>query len=105
MSLKNTKIIEDLIIFYVKENYKNYLVDKSIKKIPEDQIESVVETLYTDRKQHLKEFLKNSLKELMKKDYIGDLAVQSICNEIFEDDGFCKARLVTEIRVQQNESI
>jgi hypothetical protein len=105
MSLKNTKIIEDLIIFYVKENYKNYLVDKSIKKIPEDQIDSVVETLYTDRKQHLKEFLKNSLKEIMKEDYIGDLAVQSICNEIFEDDDFCKARLITEIKVQQKESI
>lgn len=105
MSLNNTKLIEDLILFYVKENYANYLKEKHIKKIPDDEIPSVIETLYSDRKVHLKQFLKSSLKELMKDEYIGDLAVQSICNEIFSDDEVCKQRLITEINIQQKDEM
>ena len=105
MSLNNTKLIEDLILFYVKENYLNYLKEKNISKIPDNEISSVIETLYSDRKAHLKQFLKSSLKELMKDDYIGDLAVQSICNEIFSDDEVCKQRLITEINIQQNHEM
>ena len=105
MSLKNTKLVEDLILFYVKENYFNYLKEKQIDKIPENEISSVIETLYSGRKQHLKEFLKASLKEIMKEDYIGDLAVQSICNEIFSDDEVCKQRLITEINIQQTNEL
>jgi hypothetical protein len=105
MSLKNTKLVEDLILFYVKENYLKYLQEKKISKIPEDEIPSVIETLYSDRKVHLKEFLKVSLKKLMNEEYIGDLAVQSICNEIFSDDDVCKQRLITEINIQQNQEL
>ena len=105
MSLKNTKLVEDLILFYVKENYFNYLKEKQINKIPEKEIPSVIETLYSERKQHLKVFLKNSLKEIMKGDYIGDLAVQTICNEIFSDDEVCKQRLITEINIQQTDEL
>lgn len=105
MSLKNTKLVEDLILFYVKENYMKYIKEKNISKIPDDEIPSVIETLYSDRKSHLKEFLKASLKEIMKDDYIGDLAVQGICNEIFLDDDVCKQRLITEINIQQKQEI
>ena len=105
MSLKNTNLVEDLILFYVKENYLKYLQEKKISKIPEDEIPSVIETLYSDRKVHLKEFLKISLKKLMDEEYIGDLAVQSICNEIFSDDDVCKQRLITEINIQQNQEL
>ena len=59
---QNTKMVKDLILFYVKENYTNYLQTKNIKMIPEDDIQQVVEQIYTDRKPHLKEFLKSSLK-------------------------------------------
>ena len=102
---QNTKIVKDLILFYVKENYTNYLQTNNIKMIPEDDIQQVVEQIYTDRKPHLKEFLKSSLKELMKDEYIGDLAVQSICNGIFADDEFCKNRIITEINLYQKQSL
>ena len=105
MALKNTKLIQDLILFYVKENYQEYLTKNNMTKIPSEQIETVVETLYTDRKSHLKDFLKNSLKEIMKDEYIGDLAVQTICNEIFSDDEFCKSRIITEIKAYQNKKL
>lgn len=105
MSSKNTKIVRDLIIFYVKENYKQYLQEKSLQSIPEEEISDVVDVLYGERKSHLKGFLKKSLKEIMKEDYMGDLAVQAMCNEIFEDDTFCKQRLTLEIKLFQEKNV
>lgn len=98
-----TKLIQDLIMFYVKENYNHYLTKNNLDKIPNDQIKSVVKSIYSDKKDHLKGFLKTSLKELMKDDYIGDLALLNICNEIFEDDDLCVNRLTMEIENYQNE--
>ena len=62
----------------------------------------VISNLYTEKKEHLKEFLKGSLKKVMKEDYIGDLALLNICTEIFNDDNLCKNRLIMEIRNYQN---
>ena len=46
MSLQ--KHIKDLIFFYVKTNYNQYLEDHKIKLIPEEKIDSVIESLYDD---------------------------------------------------------
>ena len=61
--------------------------------------------IYIDRKPHLKDFLKNSLKQVMGDDYIGDLGVQSICNDIFSDDDFCKNRIIMEINMYQKRQL
>ena len=103
--MSNTsRLIQDLILFYVKENYNHYLKENELEKIPNDQIENVVDTIYTNKKEHLKEFLKESLKKMMGGEYIGDLALLNICNEIFEDDQLCINRLVYEITNYQNET-
>tara|TARA_Y100001958_G_scaffold129297_1_gene97836 strand:- start:11448 stop:11762 length:315 start_codon:yes stop_codon:yes gene_type:complete len=104
MSNTATKLIQDLILFYVKENYNHYLTKNDIKKIPDDKIKGVVTSIYSDKKDHLREFLKGSLKELMKDDYIGDLALLNICNEIFEDDELCINRLTLEIKNFQDDN-
>ena len=102
--MSNTsRLIQDLILFYVKENYNHYLKENELEKIPDDQIKNVVDTIYTNKKEHLKEFLKESLKSLMKDEYIGDLALLNICNEIFDDDQLCINHLVYEINNYQNE--
>ena len=100
----SSKLIQDLILFYVKENYNHYLKENELEKIPDDQIENVVDTIYTTKKEHLKGFLKESLKKMMGEEYIGDLALLNICNEIFEDDQLCINRLVYEITNYQNET-
>tara|TARA_Y100000590_G_scaffold388076_1_gene462138 strand:- start:5901 stop:6212 length:312 start_codon:yes stop_codon:yes gene_type:complete len=99
----SSKLIQDLILFYVKENYNHYLKENELEKIPENQIENVVDTIYTTKKEHLKGFLKESLKKMMGEEYIGDLALLNICNEIFNDDQLCINRLVYEIRNYQKE--
>ena len=97
------KLIQDLIFFYVKENHDNYIKEKKIKFIDDNLLPSVIEHLYTNKKPHLQGFLKNSLKEIMKDDYIGDLMVDNICYDIFNDDDVCKNRLIMEIRLYQKK--
>ena len=101
--MSNQKIIEDLILFYVKENYKKYLKDKNLEKIPNDEIKNAVEEIYTSRKDHLKDFLKLSLKQIMKENYCGDLVVINICTDIFNDDDLCINRITREIELFQNK--
>ena len=99
-----SRLIQDLILFYVQENYNHYLKKKEMEKIPEEEIRGVVEKIYCHKKDHLKEFLKESLKKMMGGEYIGDLALLNICNEIFDDDQLCINRLVYEITNYQNET-
>ena len=98
--MDKNNLVKELILFYVTENYKKYILDNNIESINEDQIPSVIEELYSDRKQHLKIFLKESLKKMQGKDYMGDLVFQNLCLEIFHDDELCKKRLELEIMIQ-----
>ena len=62
MSLQ--KNIRDLIFFYVKTNYNEYLKKQNIKIIDENKIDEVINNLYDDRKEHIQIFIKDSLKQL-----------------------------------------
>ena len=99
--MSTNKLIQDLILFYVKENYNKYLEENDLKIIPEKDIESIISQLYVDKKEHIQVFLKSSLKQLMKDEYIGDQTLSNICREIFSDDELCKNRLVMEIKNYQ----
>ena len=101
-NLQNT--IKDLIFFYIKTNYEKYLKDNQINTIPDEEITDVISKLYIDRKEHLKSFLKKSLKNLLKGNYPGDLVILNIFTDIFNDDNVCKNRLILEIRMYQNKS-
>ena len=56
MSNSCLKMIKDLVIFYVKENYKSYLIEKDIKVIESKDLDSVINELYTQKKRTLKKF-------------------------------------------------
>ena len=102
MSLQQN--IRDLIFFYVKTNYDQYLKDHNIKFIPDNDIDNIIHTLYDERKEHIQEFIKSSLKELYKsksEEYPGDLIILNILVDIFNDDDLCKNRLIAEIKLHQ----
>ena len=101
MSLQ--KNIKDLIFFYVKQNYENYLKVNNVEYISEDKITEVISSLYLERKDHLKEFIKTSLKQVMKEEYPGDLVILNIMVDIFSDDELCKNRLIVEIKLHQQK--
>jgi len=102
---KLERTIKDLIIFYVKENYKKYLLEKNLKSIKKENLKEVISHLYDSKKPHLKDFLKNSLKELLKEEYPGDLVINNICFQIFEDDELCKNRVCVEIELHQENNL
>ena len=95
------KRIQDLIHFYVKHNYERYLEDHQVQVIQDDQVPTVIRSLYDDRKEHLKGFIKTSLQRLMGPDYPGDLVVLNILVNVFEDDELCRNRLIMEINLHQ----
>jgi hypothetical protein len=97
------KHIQELIFFYVKTNYTQYLKDNHLSSIPEKNIATVVSELYIDRKEHLKAFIKEGLKKILKDEYPGDLMIINIYTEIFEDDELCKNRIIAEIRLYQEQ--
>ncbi len=99
--MSTNKLIQDLILFYVKENYNKYLEENNLNIIPEKDLKNVISQLYVDKKEHIQVFLKQSLTQIMKDEYIGDQTVSNICREIFSDDDLCKNRLVMEIKNYQ----
>jgi len=104
MSLQ--KNIRDLIFFYVKTNYNEYLISNEIKIIPESDIDNVIHSLYDERKDHIKVFIQNSLKKLYESkpdEYPGDQTVNNLLLNIFQDDELCKNRLSVEIKLHQQK--
>ena len=93
--------IKDLIFFYVKTNYEDYLEINKLKTIPDSQINEVVSKLYFQRKEHIKQFILDSLKQMLKEEYPGDQTVKNILLNIFQDDDFCQNRLIIEIKMHQ----
>ena len=98
-------IIKELITFYIKTNYEQYLVDNEIETIPTEQIDNVVDTLYTNKKVHLKTFILSSMIELLKDEYPGDLIISNILNDILRDDQLCKRTLINEIDLYQKNNL
>ena len=98
-SLENR--IKDLIQFYVRTNYEQYLTEHKLTLIPESHLEPIITQLYDDRKDHLKVFIKQSLQTLLQSEYPGDLVVLNILTSIFEDDTLCRNRLLLEVKLHQ----
>ena len=97
------KRIRDIIHFYVKENYNHHLQSKQIKTILEDDIPTVVDELYTQKKDHIQVFVKDSLKVMLKDEIPEEYIINNLLSEVFRDDELCKNRLTMEIKVHQQK--
>ena len=60
--MEKNNIVKDLIIMFVTENYKEYLKENNLTSINEKEIPNVVNKLYIDKKDKLKVWLKQCLK-------------------------------------------
>ena len=97
------KRIRDLIHFYVKENYNHYLTVHKIDTILIDDIPSVVEELYGQKKDHIQIFVKDSLKIMLKDEIPEEYIINNLLSDIFRDDELCKNRLTMEIKLHQQK--
>ena len=94
--------IRSLLSFYIEINYNKYLKENNISKIDDDKIKSIITELYYDKKDHAIEFIKISLKELLKEEYPGDQQLTNILNR--SEDELNIIRIITEIELNQNKN-
>jgi hypothetical protein len=97
------KRIRDLIHFYVKENYNHYLQVHALSTIQEKDIPNVVDELYTDKKDHIQTFVKQSLQVMLKEEMPDPYIISNLLSDIFRDDVLCKNRLTTELKMHQQK--
>ena len=97
------KRIRDLIHFYVKENYNHHLQKNELTFIKEEDIPTVVDQLYTVKKDHIQVFVKDSLKVMLQDEMPDEYIINKLLSEIFRDDELCKNRLIMEIKLHQQK--
>lgn len=97
------KRIRDLIHFYVKENYNHHLQKNELTFIKEEDIPTVVDQLYTVKKDHIQVFVKDSLKVMLQDEMPDEYIINNLLSEIFRDDELCKNRLIMEIKLHQQK--
>ena len=97
------KRIRDLIHFYVKENYNHHLQKNELTFIKEEDIPTVVDQLYTVKKDHIQTFVKESLKVMLQDEMPDEYIINNLLSEIFRDDVLCKNRLIMEIKIHQQK--
>ena len=97
------KRIRDIIHFYVNENYKNYLKVNNLETIQEDDIPNVVNELYSQKKEHIQVFVKDSLVVMLKDEMPEEYIINNLLSEVFRDDELCKNRLAMEINIHQQK--
>ena len=97
------RTIKDLVIFYIKENYNKYLSDNNLKSINPEKLKKVISDMYYPKKDDLKEFVKNCMKETYKEEYPGDLVINNIFYDIYQDDELNINRMYNEIKLFQEK--
>jgi hypothetical protein len=93
--------IRNIIFFFVKTHYTNYLKENNLKYIDNSKIEEIIKEVYVDKKKELQQFIKNCLKDMMKDNYPGAL-VENIIFEIFQDQDLAINRVTIEIQKYQD---
>ena len=97
------KRIRDIIHFYVRENYNHYLTVNQITSIKDEDIPRVIDSLYSEKKEHIQVFVKASLKTMLKDDVPDEYIVTNLLTEVFRDDALCKNRITLEIKLHQSK--
>tara|TARA_B110000285_G_scaffold170231_1_gene190486 strand:- start:237 stop:551 length:315 start_codon:yes stop_codon:yes gene_type:complete len=93
--------IKELISFYIQINYDEYLKEKKISFIPENQIKKVITDMFDTKINHMIQFVKNALKDILKDEYPEESKIDLLFTEILNDKDFCINKLYIEIKIYQ----
>lgn len=85
--------VKHLVLHFVKLKYNEYLLSHKIQFIDEDKIEQIIHDLYIEKRDELKEYLRQSITDSQFAD--------KVILEIFNDEELCKNRLILEIKHYQ----
>ena len=94
--------IKELISFYIKINYEDYLKENKLQAIEDSKIKSIVSEMFDLKKDHMQDFVKKTLLDMLKDEYPGDSNIDNIFREILQDKDFCVNKIYTEIKAYQD---
>lgn len=103
------KTIKDIILFYAKTNYEQYLKDNNLTKISDDDIYNVVSSLYDNKKDHIRTFVIDTYRKLCEKngsEFPGELVIKNVLFGILQkdEDEYIKNKITLVIKEHQNKS-
>jgi hypothetical protein len=92
--------ISNIVLFYIKKHYHKYLEENNIQMIPENELNEVVLTFYTEKELELKKFIRNTMKKNFP-DYNTNFSMKAgteeIILEMFDDKEFSISKVSLEI--------
>jgi hypothetical protein len=94
-------LVKDITYFYIKFYYEKELTDTNQTKLTEDHIKNLISTLYNEKANDLKKYIRTTLKENLGEEYSA-IAVENIIIEMFNDPEYSKHRVLLEIMDYQN---
>lgn len=96
-------MVKELSLYFAKYHYDEYLKENKIKRIRDNEIQRVVELLYTEeKKKELREYIRTCLKETLAENY-NSFAIENILMEMFTDIELSKNRIILEIKSYQDD--
>ena len=102
-NLPNT--IRSITFYYIKKYYQKYLEEHKINKIPDNELENIVSTLYNEKQSELKSYIRGTMRKNFKdydKNFTLKTGTEEIILEMFDDPEFSKKRLILEIKNYQD---
>ena len=100
MSQDLPKTISNIVLYYIKKHYHNYLKEHQTSKIPEDEINNVVNSFYVEKELELKKFIRNTMRKNFPnydKNLVMKTGTEEIILEMFDDRDFSVSRVSLEI--------
>ena len=96
-------LVKDITFFYIKHHYQKYLSEKNVEIVEESLLRDLIDKLYNEKQQELRDYIRNNLKVNLKEKY-STIATESIITEMFFDPRIAKERVIIEIlRFQENK--
>ena len=96
-------LVKDITFFYIKHHYQKYLTERNVEIVEESLLRDLIDKLYNEKQQELRDYIRNNLKVNLKEKY-STIATESIITEMFFDPRIAKERVIIEIlRFQENK--
>ncbi len=92
--------IRNIIFYYIKQKYSQELINKKKNFLSDNDINYIVNQLYSSENNKIKKYIRDCLKDMMLENYNSAL-VENIIFEIFDDEELAKNRVILEIKNYQ----
>ena len=96
--------IKEIAFNYIQNSYKNYLHNKNLLLIKEENLNTIINEIYNNEAKELKNSIRNKLKDKYKEKY-PSASVENIILDIFQDKTINIQKTIDEIAFIQKKNI